>query len=203
MTDPTRAAPDPPAGPPLALPALVARVREGAEQLAEAIRTLESRPLQPYEADAEVEFTHAVQSTALPADALKLCEEVERLREAVAKHHGQIADDRCWMDDDELYAAFGLPPVDRRVGDKAAMRANCDRFIERRCEGGGWQSYAELEAKIERVAQLEAACRFALEVIGRQSQFYRDDAMLARLALDIEAALAGEPAEGDADEGGT
>jgi len=75
-------------------------------------------------------------------------EERRRLQEAIAEHHRQKADDRCREDDDKLYAAAGLPPVDRRVGDKAAMLANCARFIERRCEGGGWPSYAELEKQI-------------------------------------------------------
>ena len=39
-------------------------------------------------------------------------------------------------------------------------------------------------------AELLAACKFALDVIGRQSDFYRKDAPLARLARDIEAAVA-------------
>ena len=77
--------------------------------------------------------------------------ELKRLRKAIKEHHGQKADDRCWEDDDRLYAAAGLPPVDRRVGDKAAMLENCARFIERRCEGGGWATYQELEAELERL----------------------------------------------------
>jgi hypothetical protein len=57
---------------------------------------------------------------------------------------------------------------------------------------------ADALALARRAERLEAACRFALDVVGRQSAFYGGDAMLARLTLDIEAALAGEPAEGDA-----
>jgi hypothetical protein len=68
-----------------------------------------------------------------------------RLHTAVVKHHDQKADDRCWMDDDELYAAAGLPPVDRRVGDQEEMLKNCKRFIPLRTEGGGWPSYIQLE----------------------------------------------------------
>lgn len=78
--------------------------------------------------------------------------EVERLRGAIAEHHRQKADDRCVEDDDRLYAAAGLPPCDRRVGDKAAMLENCRRFIERRCQGGKWPSYVELEALAARLA---------------------------------------------------
>lgn len=76
------------------------------------------------------------------------CQQPLGLHQTVAQHHGQKADDRCWEDDDRLYAAAGLPPCDRRVGDKVAMLRNCERFISRRCEGGRWPSYAELEAEL-------------------------------------------------------
>ncbi len=74
---------------------------------------------------------------------------VSRVTAAVKEHHDQKADDRCWMDDDKLYAAVGLSPPDRRVGDKAAMLENCKRFVSNRCDGGGpWKSYRELEAEL-------------------------------------------------------
>ncbi len=79
-------------------------------------------------------------------------EEIEyyRLRDAIRKHRDQKADDRCVFDDEELYAALDeAVPCDRRVGDKDAMLQNCKRFIETRCEGGGWASYAELEEQLE------------------------------------------------------
>ncbi len=80
--------------------------------------------------------------------------EAERLRAAIAEHHAQKADDRCVEDDDRLYAAAGLPPCDRRVGDKAAMLHNCERFIDRRCEGGGRPTYAQLEIVLRRADEL-------------------------------------------------
>jgi hypothetical protein len=89
-------------------------------------------------------------------------DEIEAWLAAVESHHRQKADDRCIEDDDRLYAAFGLPPCDRRVGDKAAMLANCARFIDRRCEGGGWPTYAELEAERDRLRaalKMLAQCR--------------------------------------------
>lgn len=76
-------------------------------------------------------------------------EELARLKSAIAAHRAQKADDRCIEDDDRLYAAAGLPPCDRRVGSKEDMLKNCARFIERRCEAGGWKSYLELEAEID------------------------------------------------------
>lgn len=86
------------------------------------------------------------------AELLGAVAEVERLREAIATHRAQKADDRCIEDDDRLYAALhdGVP-CDRRVGSKDAMLANCARFIERRCEGGGWPSYVDLEAEVVRL----------------------------------------------------
>jgi hypothetical protein len=75
----------------------------------------------------------------------------ETLYAAVLKHYSQKADDRCHFDDDELYAAAGLPTVDRRVGDKFEMTKNCLRFLEKRCEEGGWSTYVELEDKLKEV----------------------------------------------------
>lgn len=76
------------------------------------------------------------------------------LLRAIKEHHAQKADDRCWMDDNILYDAAGLPAADRRVGDTDAMLTNCRRFLENRCEGGGWPSYAQLEAECERLRGL-------------------------------------------------
>lgn len=80
-----------------------------------------------------------------------LSAEVEKLRNAIEKHRNQKADDRCWMDDDELYSALndGIK-CDRRVGSTIAMQQNCERYIRNRCERGGpWKSYVELEAEIK------------------------------------------------------
>ena len=77
--------------------------------------------------------------------------EFMRLWNAVAEHHGQRADDRCWLDDDRLYAAAGLPVVDRRVGDKNEMLGNCRLFLSQRCDTGGWKSYRELEEDVTRL----------------------------------------------------
>lgn len=86
--------------------------------------------------------------------------EVDRLRAAIATHRDQKADDRCIEDDDRLYEALGDGiKCDRRVGDKGQMYLNCMRFITNRCEGGGWPSYAELEAERNR---LRAALAYTL-----------------------------------------
>lgn len=79
---------------------------------------------------------------------------IGKLRRAISEHRRQKADDRCIEDDDKLYAALGDGVLcDRSVGSKEAMLKNCARFIERRCIGGEWPTYAELEAKVQ---ELEA-----------------------------------------------
>lgn len=94
--------------------------------------------------------THEIDAFVLTTRRLR--EERDRLRAAIIKHRSQKADDRCIEDDDELYAALGDGiKCDRRVGDKEAMLANCARFIERRCEGGGWPTYVALEAEASRL----------------------------------------------------
>ncbi len=91
----------------------------------------------------------------------RLRKERDQLRDAIAKHRSQKADDRCIFDDDELYAALGDGiKCDRRVGDKVEMLTNCAKYITNRCEGGGWPPYVELENQIagmqERIKELEA-----------------------------------------------
>lgn len=78
---------------------------------------------------------------------------IRELETAIRAHRDQRADDRCIEDDDKLYAALGDGVTcDRRVGSKADMLKNCERFIQQRCEGGGpWKSYAELEAENARL----------------------------------------------------
>ena len=85
----------------------------------------------------------------------------ERLRNAIKKHRAQKADDRCWMDDQELYAILGDGNLgDNRVGDLSETLANCKRFIERRCQKGGtWKSYVELETE-------NAALKTAVKIIA-------------------------------------
>jgi hypothetical protein len=82
------------------------------------------------------------------------------LRAVIAEHRATPADDRCIEDDDKLYAALGDGiKCDRRVGDKLAMLRNCERFITNRCEGGGWESYAELEARAKRLREVAETLR--------------------------------------------
>ena len=83
--------------------------------------------------------------------------EAATLRNAIREHRAQRSDDRCWMDDQKLYAVLGDGDIgDNRVGSKAAMLVNCERYIERRCSGGGWATYAQLEELIKAYRELAA-----------------------------------------------
>jgi hypothetical protein len=110
-----------------------------------------------------------------------LLAEADRLIAAIKKHHDQRADDRCWLDDCDLYLAAGLPDHDARVGDKALMLANCKRFIEQRCgQGGPWKSYIEVEAEAERLRQQLSECH----------EFMRDDGVNSDCPSTRDAAKA-------------
>lgn len=94
------------------------------------------------------------------------CQQPLGLQRAIEAHHAQKADDRCVEDDDRIYEAAGLPPCDRRVGSKEDMLRNCERFIDRRCEGGHWPSYVELEAERDALrARQESILARVLEAI--------------------------------------
>jgi hypothetical protein len=125
----------------------------------------------------------------------------ERAEAAIRKHHDRHADDLCWMDDNELYAAIGLPPREPTVGDPAAMLANCQRYIAQRCKpGGDWKSYAELEARLAECErerdQARRDCDDLHNELGRLHGhvFSKRDyhAMLARIENTQERAVKAE-----------
>lgn len=98
----------------------------------------------------------------------ELHQRLKKLEAAIRKHRDTKADDRCIEDDDELYAALGDGiKCDRRVGDKFEMLKNCARFIERRCHGGNWPTYVELESTIEKLEEIiDCLDEMAMEGFG-------------------------------------
>src|SRR5205809_5383224 len=85
-----------------------------------------------------------------------------KLMEVIKEVHSQHADDVCWMDIDKIFKAAGLTTPERRVGDKAAMLYNCQRFIITMCQNGQWKSYVELEAEIVTLKKLGKELQTAL-----------------------------------------
>ena len=59
---------------------------------------------------------------------------VVELEAAIRRHRDERGDDRCWMDDIELYKALpeGVGDADLRLCEPDVMRANCERYIAHR-----------------------------------------------------------------------
>lgn len=75
-----------------------------------------------------------------------LQKQIERLEGAVKEHRSQKLDDRCWMDDQKLYAVLSDGDLgDNATPPKEKMLENCRRYIEQRCKPGEWQTYQQLE----------------------------------------------------------
>lgn len=83
---------------------------------------------------------------------------VAQLETAIKRHRDQRVDDRCWMDDLELYKLVG-GTADNSLPAKEKFLANCARFYEARCKDANWISYQELE---QLVARLKTACDLVL-----------------------------------------
>jgi len=63
----------------------------------------------------------------------ELYDEILKLRKAIRKHRDQHGDDRCWMDDIELYEILpeGANPsfIDLRLMPRDEMLKNCECFV--------------------------------------------------------------------------
>lgn len=84
-------------------------------------------------------------------------EYIEKLLAAIRKHRDEKGDDRCWLDDVELYRALpeGAVEVDLRLHEPEAMLANCRRFIANRHDPSvpyvsPQRRIEELEAEVKR-----------------------------------------------------
>lgn len=95
------------------------------------------------------EFIYLVLSPFHNAEVSRLYSENIKLKDAIRNHRDQKSDDRCWLDDQELYKVLGDGNLgDNCVGDKDQMLKNCERYLINRCQGGKWATYAELEEKV-------------------------------------------------------
>jgi len=87
-------------------------------------------------------------------------QEYNRLLEAIRKHRDQRADDRCWLDDIELYKELpeGVADADLRLPPPLEMMSNCLRYIG--CRQNPDETYVSSQREIERletqVAKLQA-----------------------------------------------
>lgn len=98
-----------------------------------------------------------------------LAEEVERLRSAIRRHRDQRGDDRCWLDDEELYKVLpeGYAPPQRG---EAVELSLCQRFIETRHHHG-----TEYVSPQRRVEELEAELAELRAAVDTLPQVWQDD----------------------------
>lgn len=71
--------------------------------------------------------------------------EIIRLRNAIRSHRDQRGDDRCWLDDEKLYAALpeGIPAKTHL--DQELMLKNCARFIGTRQHPGDRFNWGDVQ----------------------------------------------------------
>lgn len=89
-----------------------------------------------------------------------------RLHEAVRIHHAKIADYRCLMDDDLLYEAARLPPVDGRAVHEDTARLD---WLDGGNPGGG--AYVDSDKRgrwIRRDSSIQATVREAIDEARRE-----------------------------------
>ena len=64
------------------------------------------------------------------AEGLTPSDRIPELEAAIRKHRDQRGDDRCWLDDMELYAVLGDARVDLTLPPKDEFLGHCARFWE-------------------------------------------------------------------------
>jgi hypothetical protein len=84
----------------------------------------------------------------------ELQDELDSLRDAVRKHRDQRGDDRCWLDDEELYRALPEGYV-APARDASVELALCQQFIH--CRHNPATVYVSPQRRIEELeAQINA-----------------------------------------------
>lgn len=106
-----------------------------------------------------------------------LYEENLKLKAAVRHHASQLDDDRCWLDDQELYAAAGIDCKDAALPSKEEFLANCARYHASRQNPE--HKYTTVDEKI-RAAVFADRKRIAakldeFKVQGRRAEFDEAD----------------------------
>jgi len=110
---------------------------------------------------------------------IEIVGKLEELRDAVRAHRDARGDDRCWMDDEELYKALpeGFVPPKR---DTAVELSNCLKFVASRQNPA--TEYTSPEREIERLrAELDSrgeivkACPVCMAALDRIFRRYESD----------------------------
>ena len=94
------------------------------------------------------------------------------LLRAIRNHRDQRGDDRCWMDDCELYETLpeGINGHDLRLNSPEEMLACCKQYIAARHDPS--QEYVSPQRRIE---ELEEQVRELLNIIRYSRELYEQD----------------------------
>ncbi len=95
----------------------------------------------------------------------------EIYEQAIRKHRDQRGDDRCWLDDEELYKTLpeGYEPPKR---DSAVELELCKKFIS--CRHNPKTEYVSPQREIERLTKENAALREENERLLEHPDIERD-----------------------------
>lgn len=111
--------------------------------------------------------------TACEQCGQELLAKIAGLENAIREHRDQRGDDRCWLDDERLYAVLPDHTANTALPDKATFLKNCERFWKcRQVTGDHYETVAEivepLKATIQRLEKRIAGatvCRCQFTVV--------------------------------------
>lgn len=99
----------------------------------------------------------AVFAEKVVAERDALTEENGKLKAAIRSHRDERGHDRCWLDDQKLYAVLGEGGADGTLPPRAEFLSNCERYYDIRRDKGEWTPTSERDFAIARAQQAEAA----------------------------------------------
>lgn len=98
----------------------------------------------------------------------------KRLREGIEKHRDQKGDDRCWLDDQELYAIVDPDiKVEGSLPPRCDFLASCERFWEQRQSTS--DTFALDHPTIGQMERTIKRLRERLEFLGHENNWTRHD----------------------------
>lgn len=108
----------------------------------------------------------------------------EKLKAAVVLHHAQRGDDRCWLDDAELYKAAGLGPAKTGLPQRDVFLANCARFHDTRQAPA--DPYVTVEQMVAEVRRERDANRDSLNVIADFLGVVHEDRKIINAVMELK-----------------
>lgn len=108
---------------------------------------------------------------------------------SIKKHHDQKGDDRCWLDDVELYTAAGLDNSNSALPQLPEFISNCVRFHQSRQNPES--KYVTVEQQIQKVTvRATSLMRQVTKVLKQVLQYHSNRKGISRLLVkDVERAV--------------